>query len=507
MNYLNLFYQLLPEAVLVISALALLGVGVTTESKSGKPISIGLATLMAVAGIVFAGAALLLAPSNVDSETTLIALDPLAKIFKGVVLGLGLFAILQPPARGEIRNLGEFYALLLFAITGLMLTVGTNHLLFLFVALELASLSLYLLAGFSQTARSAEASLKYFLFGAVSAAFFLFGLSFLYGFSQSATLEGIAAAVTANPTSALGLTGLLMVLVGLSFKLAAAPFHYWAPDVYQAAPTTTVALVAGASKVVGVVVLVRLLMIGFLGGAGSAAWGDMVAGWSVWLAILAAVSMVFGNLLAMAQKSVRRLLAYSAVANTGYLLLALSAHGESSASAALFYVVVYGLATLGALAVTARVERVQGNDSVSSFAGLVNRSPLMAVALLIFMVSLAGIPPLAGFAGKFVLFSSALADSSQAGVPGLTWLVGLAVVMSAISLYYYLSVIKQAFVKDAPEGEASESITPEHVEMSVSHGLAIAIPAVALILLGLFPSMLLDPIKAALVETLARLAS
>jgi len=249
-------------------------------------------------------------------------------------------------------------------------------------------------------------------------------------------------------------------------------------------------------------------MIGFLAGSGSAAWGDMVAGWSVWLAILAAVSMVFGNLLALAQKSVRRLLAYSAVANTGYLLVALSAHGESAASAALFYVVVYGLATLGALAVTARVESVQGSDSVSAFAGLVNRSPMMAVALLVFMLSLAGIPPLAGFTGKFVLFSSALADSSQSGVPGLSWLVGLAVVMSAISLYYYLSVIKQAFVKEAPEeGDSSEEKTAKHEEMTITHGLAIAIPAVALVLLGLFPALLLDPIKSALVETLARLAS
>ncbi len=193
----------------------------------------------------------------------LIVIDPLARMFKAVVLGLGLLAVLLPPARREIPQPGEFYALMLFALTGLLLTTGTNHLLFLFVALELASLSLYLLAGFPRTARAAEASLKYFLFGGVSAAFLLFGLSLIYGFSHAATLTGVAAALGAGPPSALAIAGLVMVVAGLGFKLAAAPFHYWAPDVYQGAPATSVALVAAASKAVGMVVLVRFLMIGF----------------------------------------------------------------------------------------------------------------------------------------------------------------------------------------------------------------------------------------------------
>ena len=501
MNYLHLFYQLLPEAVLVITALALLAIALTRESKTGKPITCGLASLIAALGVIGAGLALGFGPycgpkCGLDSGTNLISTDAMALMFKGCVLGLGFLAVLVPPAKKEIANPGEFYALILFALTGLSLTVGSNHLLFMFVALELASLSLYLLAGFSRTARSAEACLKYFLFGAVSAAFMLFGLSFLYGFSQSDTLQGVAAAVAADPTSVIGIVGLLMVVVGLGFKMAAAPFHYWAPDVYQGAPITTVTLVAGASKIVGMVLLVRFLMIGFPEASGSAAWGGMKAGWSVWLAILAAVSMIFGNLLALAQNSVRRLLAYSAVANSGYLLVGLCAAGAASSASALFYVVVYGLATLGALAVTAAVERDQGNDSQASFAGLIHRSPLQAVCLLIFMTSLAGIPPLAGFAGKFILFGSAMSDSTSAGNPGLTWLVGLAVVMSAISFYYYLSVLKQAFVK----GEEHEG--GKQSEMSLGHVIAVVIPAAALVLLGLLPSVLLDPIKAAVFEVL-----
>jgi len=490
--------QLLPEAVLVITALVLLGAAVAVETKTGKAISSGIAGAIAAAGIVLAAFSLCHVPVNVASGKALILIDPLARLFKGLVLGLGLLAVLLPPARREIPQPGEFYALMLFALAGLLLTVGTNHLLFLFLALELASLSLYLLAGFSRTARAAEASLKYFLFGGVSAAFLLFGLSLVYGFSHASTLTGVAAALGAGPAPALAVAGLAMVVAGLGFKLAAAPFHYWAPDVYQGAPATSVALVAAASKAVGLVVLVRFMMIGFHAVAGSAAWGGMHAGWSLWLAVLAAVSMVFGNVLALAQTSVRRLLAYSAVANTGYLLVAVSANGTASAGAALFYVIVYGLATLGALAVTAAVERDRGNDSPEAFAGLIHRSPWQAVALLVFLTSLAGVPPLAGFVGKFALFGAAMAESARGGSSGLTWLVSLAAIMSAISLYYYLSVLKQAFVRDRPDGEPSSPL----VAMSVSHVLCVGLPAVVLVVLGLFPDLLLDPITAAVNDSL-----
>jgi NADH-quinone oxidoreductase subunit N len=489
--------QLLPEAVLVVTALVLLAAAVAVEAQCSRSLSNRSAIAIAAAGIVLAALALCYVPVDVDSGKSLIVIDPLARIFKAVVLVLGLLAVLLPPARREIPQPGEFYSLMLFALTGLLLTTGTNHLMFLFVAIELASLSLYLLAGFSRTARASEASLKYFLFGGVSAAFLLFGLSLIYGFSHASTFSGVAAALSAGPSSGLAAAGLVMVLVGLGFKLAAAPFHYWAPDVYQGAPATSVALVAAASKVVGMVVLVRFLLIGFHSAAGSAAWGGMVGGWSSWLAVLAAVSMVFGNVLALAQTSVRRLLAYSAVANTGYLLVAMSANGSSSAGAALFYVIVYGLATLGALAVTAAVERDRGNDSPASFAGLIHRSPWQAVALLVFLTSLAGIPPLAGFVGKFALFSTAMAGTTQGSAPGLTWLVGLAAIMSAISLYYYLSVLKQAFVRDGPEG-GGETL----VAMSPAHILTVAVPAVLLVVLGLFPALLLDPIAKALTDSL-----
>ena len=481
--------------MLVITALALLGVAGAVEAKTGAPLACRIAISITLVGILLAGWVLVRSAGDPDMGTALVVMDPLARLLKLAVLALGLLAVLLPPASREITQPGEYYALMLFALTGLLLATGTNHLLFLFVALELSSLSLYLLAGFSRTARAAEASLKYFLFGGVSAAFLLFGLSLIYGFAHTATLQGVAAAFAAGPPPALAMTGLVMVLVSIGFKLAAAPFHYWAPDVYQGSPATSVALVAGASKVVGLAVLARVLMIGFHSVSGSASWGGIVAGWSPWLAVLAAVSMVFGNVLALAQTSVRRLLAYSAVANTGYILVAMSANGGSAVSAALFYVIVYALATLGALAVTASVEREQGTDSPASFAGLARRSPWLAAALLVFLTSLAGVPPVAGFVGKFALFSSALANSSTDGAPGLTWLVALAVVMSAVSLYYYLAVLKQAFVRDGGGSGPGPAIPPAHL-------LAIALPAAALVVLGFFPQLLMDPIASAVIDSL-----
>ncbi len=473
MNDLVYLSELLPEAVVVFAALVLLGV-----SAAGRKGGLGMMPFIALAGVAASLAMLVL-----GSEW--VALDSLGRLFKGVILVLGGLALMLPPAKGEISNPGEFRALMMFAIAGLMMAVGTSHLLFLFVALELASLSLYLLAGFSKTRRAAEASLKYFLFGGVSAAFMLFGLSLLYGFAGTALLPEIAMKVAAEPSSVLAMAGLLMVLVGLGFKLAAAPFHYWAPDVYEGGPATSVGLVSAASKVTGMVTAVRLLGIGFPAAGGSAAWGGMLPGWSVWLAALAAVSIVFGNLLALAQPGVRRLLAYSAVANTGYLLVGLCANGAASFGTALFYVVVYGLATFGALAVTAAVERDRGTDDCGAFAGLIHRSPLQAVCLLVFLASLAGIPPLAGFVGKFSVFAAALKDSTAAGNPGLVWLVALAALMSAVSLYYYLRIIKQAFVS----GGAGDS-----GRLPVEHRLAILLPAAALVLLGILPGWLLEPV-------------
>lgn len=481
--------SLLPESVLVVTALILLGLAVSKRVHA-----VG-AQRIAAAGTLVALALLVLRGGGAEpGGTDLILADPLAHLARGVLLVLGFLALLLPIAPQETEHPGEYHALLLFALTGLMLATGTEQLLMLFVSLELGSLSLYLLAGFPRTPRAAEASLKYFLFGAVSAAFVWFGLSLLYGFSGGAMLADVAARLQSAPDAALAFAGLAMVLAGLAFKLAAAPFHAWAPDVYQGTPATTVALVAAASKVAALVVLLRILVTGFDALAGSAAWGAMISGSSMWLAALAAVSMIFGNLLALVQRSVRRLLAYSAIANAGYLLVGLSANQPSAHAAALSYAVIYSIATLGALAVTAAVERDHGDDSRNAFDGLVHRSPLLAVALLVCLASLAGLPPLAGFTGKFALFTQSLA-----AVPshGLVWLVAIAVITSAVSLRYYLVIVKHSFAgKPEPEKEFKK--------ITFEHGLAVAFPALALVVLGLFPSWLLEPVVRVISQLAAR---
>ncbi len=481
MNAASLLQCLIPEALLVGTALLLLSLSAAKRIHArGSQRIAAFATLLALVLMTRE-------TSYLESNGGLILVDPLALGAKSFLLILGFLALLLPAAPRETDHPAEYHALMLFALTGLMLATGTQHLLMLFIALELGSLSLYLLAGFSRTPRAAEASLKYFLFGAVSAAFVWFGLSLLYGFSGGATLPEIAARLSSSDPT-LAFAGLAMLLTGLAFKLAVAPFHAWAPDVYQGSPATSVSLVAGASKVAAIVVLMRVLATGFDTLAGSASWGEMSFGSSMWLAVLAAVSMIFGNLLALAQHSVRRLLAYSAIANAGYLLVGLSANSSASLAAVLSYAVIYSLATLGAVAIIAAVERDRGDDRRTAFDGLVHRSPLLAISLLVCFASLAGLPPLAGFVGKFALFTQSLAaDTTDDGAPGLTWLVALAVVTSAVSLRYYLTVLKHAFAR----GVTSEN---EFKKIPFEHALAVGLPVLALVVVGCFPSCLFDPV-------------
>ncbi|MCP5532900.1 MAG: NADH-quinone oxidoreductase subunit N [Akkermansiaceae bacterium] len=481
MNFPALISQVLPEVVLVVTALLVLGLGVGGD-RAGKPMRGATGRLIAAAGSLLA---IVLLWSVEATAGTLIAADALSRMSKTAILAMGLLSVLLPPAKGEIKERGEFLALMLFSLAGLSLASGTNHLLLIFVALELASLSLYLVTGFPRTARAGEASLKYFLFGSVSAAFLLFGISLVYGATYQGDLARIGSML--DSASPLAAAGLAMMLAGIGFKLAAAPFHAWAPDVYQGGPAPGVAIVASASKVAGLVVAVRILLLGFGLFGGSAAWGALAVGWAPWIGVLAAVSMIFGNLLALAQTSVRRLLGYSAIANTGYLLVALAANDGASAGAALYHITGYGFATIGAFAVVAAVEKNRGSDSRDSFSGLVHRSPLLAISLLIFLASLAGLPPLAGFTGKFAMFASAL----KGGGTGLAWLVILGALLSAVSLYYYILVLKCAFGSDEVGSE---------LDVSAGHRVVVLVSAVLVVGLGMMPSPVLHGFVSALAD-------
>lgn len=437
MNYLELLRFAAPEAVIVVTALVVLALGLMSTRTPG------LCSGVAAAGLLFAVSAVLLLPSQAALSNGMLVVTPLTSLFKIICLTLAFFTVILARGNGAFPHHGEYLALLLLATIGLMLLVGSEELLVIFIGLELTGLSLYIMAGFDKTdVRSAEAGLKYFLFGSTASAFTLFGISLIYGMSGATNLAAIGAKIGAiTPLLA---AGIVMTLIGFAFKIAAAPFHLWAPDAYQGAPIPSAAFIASASKVASFVVLGKIVLVGFGPAQGAAGWQGMIAGWAPLLAALAALSILIGNLVALAQSNVRRLLAYSAVAHAGYTLLGLVAGGREGFSATLFYTTAYAFTLVGAFAIVAVVRRETGGDDFSHFAALRSRSPLLAGCMAIFMLSLAGLPPLAGFFGKFYLFAAAL---RVGGDHGLLWLVALALFGSLISFYYYLIVLKVVFLE------------------------------------------------------------
>ncbi len=484
--YFDLLRLALPEAIITITALAVLAIGLTS-SRPSRPCS-----GVAGSGLLFAAAAVLMLPRQAMLFHGMLVITPLTSLFKIICLALAFFTVILARGEGDtpsFRNHGEYVAMLLLATIGLMLLVGSEELLMIFIGLELTGLSLYVLAGFDKTdVRSAEAGLKYFLFGSTASAFTLFGLSFVYGMSGTTGLAAIAQKLSAGPVQPLLAVGIVMTLIGFAFKIAAAPFHLWAPDAYQGAPVPSAAFIASGSKVASFVVLGKIVLVGFGPLHGRADWHALVAGWSPLLAVLATLSILLGNLVALAQRNVRRLLAYSAVAHGGYTLLGLVAGGREGFSATLFYTTTYAITLVGAFGVVALVRRETGGDDLSSFAGLRARSPLLAGCMTIFMLSLAGLPPLAGFFGKFYLFSVALRSGAN---HGLLWLVALALFGSLVSLYYYLLVLKVIFVDETQAGNS-------RIEPGFLQRVSLGLLAAGILVLGIIPGALVTRIATAL---------
>jgi NADH-quinone oxidoreductase subunit N len=482
-SYLELLKLASPEIVVTITALVVLALGLASARASA------FCSPTAALGLVLAIGAVLYLPPNATLFGGMLVVSPLNSLFKIICLILAFFTVILARGDRAARNQGEYLALILLATIGFMLLVGSEELLMIFIGLELTGLSLYVLTAFDKSdLRSAEAGLKYFLFGSTASAFTLFGLSFIYGMCATTGLAAIAQKLSAGAVPPLLFAGIVMTLIGFAFKVAAAPFHLWAPDTYQGAPVPSAAFIASGSKVAAFVVLGKILLIGFAPLAGSAAWHAMVAGWAPVLAMLAALSIVIGNLVALAQKNVRRLLAYSAVAHAGYTLLGLVAGGREGFSATLFYTTIYAFTLVGAFGVVGLVRRESGGDDFSNFAGLSSRSPLLAGCMAVFMLSLAGLPPLAGFFGKFYLFSTAMRAGQN---HGLLWLVALALLGSLISLYYYLMVLKVIFVD---ESQAEVAAT----RSGFLQRSAVVALAVVVLFLGLTPAPLLTRILASL---------
>ena len=482
MNYFEILQAAAPETVLAITVLMVLAVDMITLRGESIERRFQTGALVSTVGCLMAVNFTFTHYGHTDPLHGLLVVDPLTNFMKVVLLILTIFTVLISTSGKFTGHVGEYLALVLLGTIGLMFLVSAEDLLMIFISLELASLSLYILTAFNKrNARSSEAALKYFLFGGMSAAFLLFGFSLLYGLSGSTNLPQIAVALKGRGLDPLLLVAIVTTVIGFGFKVAAVPFHLWAPDAYEGAPTPSAAFIASGSKVASFYILAKIMTMGFAGAAGSAVWHGYVSGWTPVIAIVAALSMVLGNLTAIVQSSVKRLLAYSAIAHAGYMLLGVLANTPSSHSALLFYVITYALTVLGAFGVVTVVEAATGGDAMANFAGLSRRAPGLSLCLLIFLLSLAGIPPLAGFIGKFFLFSAVVgADAEHLG---LLWLVILAIVMSAVSFYYYLQVLKQAYVLDTAANAPA-------IKVPLFTMVALFLLAALVILLGCAPGML-----------------
>lgn len=475
---------LLPEGVLVATALVVIlcdlvwGRGRGRESRVQASILLGLLGLVAACVILWQEGVL----GEVGSGA--LNLDFLAVAVRVGVVVLSGFSLLTLVGGNTRSQPAEYVALLLFATVGFLQMAAAQTLLLAFLGLELASLSLYVLAGYDRTRpESAEAALKYYLQGGVSAAVLLFGFSLLYGLTGSIGFREISLVLVSNPPGALGAVAVGMVLVAFGYKVAVAPFHLWAPDVYQGAPTSSAALIASASKLAGVALFWRLLWSGLgptSGGVNLFSSGP--GGWVLVVAGMAAASLLLGNLVALAQRNLRRLLAYSAIGHAGGLALGLLAAGEVGPGPLFYYAATYGLATVGIFGCIALTERETSCATLEDLAGLWRRSPLVAACLAVFVLSLAGIPPLAGFFGKFVVFAAALRIDGLGHPAG--WVALLAIVMSMVSLYYYLIVLKQAWLVVPPT-------PPRRMAVPLVASLALVAAAAGLVVLGVFPSILL----------------
>ncbi|MGH7373133.1 MAG: NADH-quinone oxidoreductase subunit N [Candidatus Rokuibacteriota bacterium] len=414
----------------------------------------------------------------------MVVLDGYALFFNiviGYATGLVLLLSMDYMRREGVES-GEFYILVLLSALGMMLMASAGDLIIIFLGLETMSISLYVLAGFFRTRLEAgEASMKYFLIGAFASGFFLYGIALIFGATGTTNLDRIANAVAAGAgRDPMLVIGLGLLLVGFGFKISSVPFHMWAPDVYEGAPTSVTAFIATGSKAAAFAALLRVLLTAVRG---------ITADWPMLLWVLAAASMTVGNVVALAQLNLKRMLAYSSIAHVGYMLVGVVAGGALGNGSVLFYLLVYTFTTAGAFGSILVLERA-GQEAVrlEDFGGLATRHPLVAVALSIFLLSLIGIPPTAGFVGKFYLFGAAVKS-------GYVWLAVIGVLNSAAAAYYYLRLIVYMYMRE-PEG------APTVLAPSLSGALALGVALWGVMQLGVAPGPLFDLAQAAVVPLL-----
>ncbi len=450
-----------PVLIVAISALVVLLGELVTSSAQKR--GLGYASLVGL--LAAGGAAMGLWDAHAVAFREMVRADNFGVFLTLTILAGAVLCILLSFdfTRAHRIETGEYYALILFSVTGMLLMVTAADLIIIFLALELLSLPLYILAAFKrEDERSLEAGLKYFLLGAFSSAFFLYGIALVYGATGTTNLARIAA----SAPSEMLLIGAGLLLVGFAFKVALVPFHWWTPDVYEGAPTTITAFMSVAVKAAAFGAFLRAFLV---------ALPALAMDWRVVLAIIAVLTMTLGNVAALLQANIKRMLAYSSIAHAGYILIALVAMGGAGVSAALFYLLAYTLTNLGAFgAVIALGEGERERLNVSDYGGLARMQPLLAAMLTVFMLSLAGFPPFAGFVGKFLIFGAAVQN-------GWAWLAVVGVLNSLVSVYFYLRPVVAMYMSEPVEGWGAPRVAP-------LVALALVLALIGVIALGVFPA-------------------
>src|ERR1700722_8744649 len=469
------YIRFLPEIILIATGTLLMVLDAILRERS--PDAYGRISIVALVAAM--GASVLAYQSPGAAFSDMLIVDGFATFFRVLVIGVGILTVLLSFRflRREGAETGEYHALLLFSVAGQCVMVSANELIMIFIGLEISSISSYVLAGYLRDDKRAnESALKYFLLGSFATAFFLYGVALAYGMTGSTYLTAIRAALGAamgNAAAApvfIGVAAALM-FVGLGFKVSAAPFQIWAPDVYQGAPTPVTAFLTTGSKAAAFAIFLRIF---------STAFGPIGSGWEplVWGSAL--LSMTIGNFAALTQSNIKRLLAYSSIAHAGYVLVALAARSQVGTAAAMFYLAAYAFMNIGAFAVVAHLSgKGERFLKVDDFAGLATRQPGTAALLTIFLLSLIGVPLTGGFFGKVYIFKAAL-DSH------LVWLTVLGLLNSAVAAYYYLRILVVMYMREP--SEATADLAP----LSAGLRVALAIPALGTLFLGIFPGWVLN---------------
>jgi proton-translocating NADH-quinone oxidoreductase chain N len=440
-----------PELLILLAILFLPLVGLTLKGQKGKE-TMGHLTVIVLLGAFLMTAVMLIWGTYLDTvimiahEAALYEVNAFSQFLKLIFLGAAiLIALVSIRYATSFRNPIEYYALLLTATAGMMVVASSRDFITLFIGIETASLSSYVLAGYAKDDRfRIEASTKYFIVGALSSAVFLYGISLLYGVAGTLEFQALGEAIEGGlGTRAMSMVAIVLILVGLGFKISAAPFHMWAPDVYHGSPDPVAGFLASGSKAMGIAAAFKIFVVGLIA---------LHADWAALVAVLAILSMTVGNIIALRQTSMKRMLAYSSIAQAGYLLIAIVVATEYAVAGGLFHLVTNGIMKATAFVGIAAIAAYGLGDRLDDYKGLRLRNPFLAAVLAVMLLSLAGVPPLGGFASKFVLFSSAVYASAEAGKGWLLWLAIAGIINSLISLFYYVRVVRYMYSEPGEPG-------------------------------------------------------